>query len=93
MKINTPINMKQYRPFVLLCALFVFALSPLLATAQNKEVRMELMPKTICLGFKLTKCAYFRTFASATGTSSMAFKRETGEKPVQSGCCELPLAA
>ena len=47
MKINTPINMKQYRLFVLLCALFVFALSPLLATAQNKEVRMELMPKTI----------------------------------------------
>ena len=39
--------MKQYRLFVLLCALFVFALSPLLATAQNKEVRMELMPKTI----------------------------------------------
>ena len=47
MKINTPIKMKQYRLFVLLCALFVFALSPLLATAQNKEVRMELMPKTI----------------------------------------------
>ena len=47
MKINTPINMKQYRLLVLLCALFVFALSPLLATAQNKEVRMELMPKTI----------------------------------------------
>ncbi|WP_304063603.1 hypothetical protein [Hoylesella loescheii] len=47
MKINTPINMKQYRLFVLLCVLFVFALSPLLATAQNKEVRMELMPKTI----------------------------------------------
>ena len=47
MKINTPINMKQYRLFVLLCALFVFALSPLLATAQDKEVRMELMPKTI----------------------------------------------
>ncbi len=47
MKINTPINMKQYRLFVLLCALFVCALSPLLATAQNKEVRMELMPKTI----------------------------------------------
>ena len=39
--------MKQYRLLVLLCALFVFALSPLLATAQNKEVRMELMPKTI----------------------------------------------
>ena len=39
--------MKQYRLFVLLCVLFVFALSPLLATAQNKEVRMELMPKTI----------------------------------------------
>lgn len=39
--------MKQYRLFVLLCALFVFALSPLLATAQDKEVRMELMPKTI----------------------------------------------
>ena len=39
--------MKQYRLFVLLCALFVYALSPLLATAQNKEVRMELMPKTI----------------------------------------------
>ena len=47
MKINTPINMKQHRLFVLLCVLFVFALSPLLATAQNKEVRMELMPKTI----------------------------------------------
>ena len=32
---------------MLLCALFFYALSPFVAAAQNKEVRMELTPKTV----------------------------------------------
>jgi len=35
----------------------------------------------------------FRNFAAAIGTPCTAFNRETGENPVQSGCCELPLEA
>ena len=32
---------------MVLCALFLYAFSPLVATAQNREVRMELTPKSI----------------------------------------------
>ena len=39
--------MKQNQLFMVLCTLFLYAFSPLVATAQNREVRMELTPKSI----------------------------------------------
>jgi len=39
--------MKQNQLFMVLCALFLYTFSPLVATAQNREVRMELTPKSI----------------------------------------------
>ncbi len=39
--------MKQNQLFMVLCTIFLYAFSPLVATAQNREVRMELTPKSI----------------------------------------------
>ena len=39
--------MKQNQLFMVLCTLFLYAFSPLVAMAQNREVRMELTPKSI----------------------------------------------
>lgn len=39
--------MKQNQLFMVLCTLFLYAFSPLVATAQNREVRMELTSKSI----------------------------------------------
>ena len=42
--------MKQHQLNVLLCALILFAISPLMALANNEDVLMELTPKRVEVG-------------------------------------------
>jgi hypothetical protein len=46
----------------------------------------------IKIGFYFVLCSLIRTFAASIGSPEQVTKRESGENPEQSRCCELPLA-